>query len=183
MKLLLLIFVFLNFSISACYNKPGKAKVKKITIVELYEPRAFIDFWKGFSIKFNSLDTALVRSIALDSIWLWGDFVTSNEFITRYYSGYSDSDFLGILDTNKIRYGSIGCYTNPTIKDAIQREDSKAFNCMEAAIIQDTVGSIINGIEFSFLETSKGYRLFGIEHASYYWRMDNSLVDTTAIEK
>ena len=176
MKALLIIFFILSLCISACSNKPKKFKIQEI---ELPEDRALINFWKDFSIKFNLLDTADVRKISLDSIWLWGEYISSKEFIKRYYSGYSSADFSGILDTNKIRYSSIGCHPDPPVKEAIKKQYSDAFNCRQVTIIRDTIGSIAKGIEFTFLETTKGYRLFGINYASYYWRMDNSMVDTT----
>lgn len=182
MKTLLKIFFILSVCISACSQKPKKVKIHEVTLYELPEDRFLINFWKDFSTIFNSLDTALVRKVSLDSIWLWGDHISSSEFINRYYKGYSSSDFLGILDTSKIRYSSIGCYPSPPIKEAVKRQYSDAFNCEQILIIKDTLGSIVKGIEFTFLETTQGYRLFGIDYTSYFWRRD-SMVDTTTINE
>lgn len=148
---------------------------------ELPERRALINFWKTFSKQFNSRDTAAIRSIALDSIWLWGDKVSANEFMQRYYKGYTDSDFFGILDTNKVMYSSIGCHTSQVVKDAVRPEYPDAFNCEQVLIVQDTTGSVVNGIEFSFLQTTKGYLLFGLKYSSSYWSY-NSKVDTTTVD-
>jgi hypothetical protein len=178
MKTLLKIFFILTLCISGCSQKPKKVKIHEVTLYELPEDRLLISFWKEFSAKFNSLDTAAVRKVSLDSIWLWGDHIASDEFINRYYSGYSSSDFLGILDTNKIIYSSIGCHPSPIVKEAVKQQNSDAFKCRKIAIITDTVGSIGKGIEFSFLETTNGYRLFGISYTSYFWRM-YGMVDTT----
>ncbi|MBK6825896.1 MAG: hypothetical protein IPG86_03000 [Chitinophagaceae bacterium] len=154
-----------------------------MTIIETPETRAFINFWIEFSSKYNSLDTTSIKSIALDSIWLWGEITSSKEFMNRYYTGYSTSKFAGILDTNKAVYSSIGCHPSPPVADAIKRQYSKACNCETVLVVQDTTGSLVNGIEFSFLQTSKGYRLFGLQYSSRYWRFDNSIVDTTTIEQ
>ena len=182
MRVRFLIFALSISFLFACSNKSKKLKIYEITIVEPPERRALINFWKEFSIKFNSLDTASVRSIALDSIWLWGDKISSKEFMQRYYKGYSDSLFSGILDTNKIIYSSIGCHPSPAIAEAIRRQYSDAFNCEEVLIVQDTTGSVVNGIGFSFLQTSEGYRLFSLKYSSSYWRYDNP-VDTTTIDR
>jgi hypothetical protein len=159
-----------------CSNNPETVVIKE---VELPETRELINFWKDFSIKFNSFDTVSIRSIALDSIWLWGDLVSANEFLNRYSSGYSSSNFAGILDMNKAMYSSIGCHPSPPIKEAIKRQYSDACNCDQVLVVQDTVGSTVKGIEFSFLQTTKGYRLFGIKYSSAYWQYDLSLPDTT----
>lgn len=176
--LLITLFIF-SLCISSCSNESKKVKIQEVTLIETPEDRALINFWKDFSIKFNLLDTADIRKISLDSIWLWGEHISSTEFIKRYYNGYSSTKFPGILDTNKIRYSSIGCYPAPPIKEAIKKEYDNTFRCRQIAIIKDTIGPTVKGIEFTFLETTKGYRLFGINYASYYWRMDNSIVDTT----
>ena len=179
MKLhLAILILFISFLGLTCSNNPKKVILKEI---ELPETRKLINFWKDFSIKFNSLDTAAVRSVALDSIWLWGDHISSSEFINRYYTGYSSSDFSGILDTNKVKYSSIGCYPSPPVKEAIKQQYADAFSCEQVLVIKDTLGSIVKGIEFSFLQTSKGYRLFGIQNSSSYWRFGNSVADTTTV--
>ena len=171
-------FVILCIFLAACSQQPGKVKVHEMILQESPVDRFLVNFWKDFSAKFNARDTAEVRKVSLDSIWLWGDHIGSNEFIRRYYKGYSGADFSGILDTNKIRYGSIGCHPGPKVKDAVKLEYSDACNCQTIIISQDTVDAIVKGMEFTFLETTKGYRLFGINHSSYYWRYDN-MVDTT----
>jgi hypothetical protein len=181
MKTLFKILLIFSLCISACSNKSKKIKIQEVTLVELPEYRALVDFWKDFSIKFDLLDTAYVRKISLDSIWLWGEHISCNKFIKRYYSGYSSTDFSGILDTNRIRYSSIGCHPNPPIKEAIKKQYGDAFECRQVTIIRDTIGSIVKGIEFTFLETTRGYRLWGINYDSYYWRMDNSIIDTITI--
>jgi hypothetical protein len=165
----------------ACSNK---AKPKKLVVVEIPSDKALISFWKDFSIKFNSLDTAAIIRISLDSVWLWGDIVSSEDFIKRYASGYSSTDFRGILDLNNTSYGSIGCHPSPPIAQAIKQEYSDAFSCKEVTIINDTIESTVKATKFTFLETTVGYRLFGIDNFSYPIGYYNSLTpDTTAIQK
>jgi hypothetical protein len=148
MKLLLVILIlFISFLGLACSNNPKTVIIQEI---EIPESREFIDFWKNFSIKFDSLDTIAIRNFALDSVWLWGDHISSNEFINRYYTGYLNSDFSGILDTNKVKYSSIGCHPSPPIEEAIKRDYSDAYNCDQVLVVQDTTGSVVSGIEFSF---------------------------------
>jgi len=161
----------------ACSNK---AKTNKVVVVEIHSDTALINFWKDFSIKFKSLDTAAIRRISLDSVWLWGEIVSSKDFIKRYTSIYSSTDFRGILDLNNTSYGSIGCLPSPPISDAIKREDSDAFSCKEVTIIKDTIGSTVKAIQFTFLETTVGYRLVGIDDYPYPIGYFNSPpVDTT----
>ncbi len=143
-----------------------------------------INFWKDFSVKFNSLDTAAIKQISLDSVWLWGDKISSQNFIKRYASGYSISDFRGILDLNNTSYGSIGCYPSPPIADAIKQEYDDAFDCKEVTIINDTVGSTVEAKKFTFVKTTVGYRLLGIGNYPYpigYY--NSSPVDTTVMQK
>jgi hypothetical protein len=182
MRIQFLIFTLIIL-FSACLNKSNKLNIRIVTFGEPPERRAFINFWKGFSVKFDSHDTAAVSTLILDSVWLWGDKISSKEFIQRYRDGYSSVDFVGILDTTKTKYSSIGCHPSPPIKEAIKRQYSNSFNCDQVLVIQDTVGSIVNGIEFTFLQTSKGHRLFGIKYFSSYWRYDNAETDTTALNQ
>lgn len=76
-------------------------------------------------------------------------------------------------------YSSIGCHPSPPVEEAIRRQYSDACNCDQVLLVQDTVGSIVKGIEFSFLQTNKGYRLFGIKYSSSYWQYGFSSPDTT----
>jgi hypothetical protein len=170
-----------TFLFLACSNR--SKKVTEVTIVEIPPDKVVVDFWKDFSIKFNSKDTVYLRIITLDSIWLWNDKISSNEFLSRYSKGYSSSDFEGILDSNRIEFSEVGCHPSPPIKEAIKQEYTKAFQCDQVLIIQDTAGSLVNGIKFSFLKTTKGYRLFGIEYSSSYWRYDFDGIDTTAVDQ
>jgi hypothetical protein len=180
MRNLLKILLLLGLSNSACSNKSKKIIMEEITLTETPEDRSLINFWREFSVKFNSLDTSALRKVSLDSIWLWGDHISSNEFIKRYHSGYPNStDFSGLLDTNKIRYSTVGCYPNPPVKEAIKVKYDNAFKCRQIAVITDTLGSLVKGVEFSFLVTTKGYRLFALDYCTYYWRFDNSIIDTT----
>ena len=171
---------------SACST--NRSEKERYKIVELNyredpETKRFINFWRDFSQKFNSLDTASVKKISLDTIWLWGEKISSEIFIKRYWVGYSSSGFSKfILDSNKTTYSSIGCHPSPPVKEAIKREYGDACNCQQV-IINDTVGLEINALEFSFLNTTKGYLLFGIKNYSYNWSRVNSMVDTTEAEK
>jgi hypothetical protein len=149
------------------------------------ETSAFILFWRDFSLKFNSLDTASTRKITLDSIWLWGVHVSSAEFMKRYYNGYSNSDLPKmILDVKNTSYGSVGYLPDPPVGGAIVKgKDGNFFSCKEATI-RDTIGAEVTTLEFTFLQTTRGYKLFGISFYTYNWSLGfpfDSMVDTTAM--
>jgi hypothetical protein len=173
-----IILLFLTLHALCCSPKQKEVEVTDITLTEDPETRAFINFWKEFSLKFNSLDIESVKKITLDSIWLWDESVSSTDFIKRYSKGYLSSDFPKIiLDTNKTSYSSIGCHPDPPVVEAIKREYSDAFNCRTVAI-NDTMGAIVAVLEFSFLETTKGYRLMGMKNYSYDWSLIDPMIDT-----
>lgn len=186
MKFPCTLLIVLMFCLHGCIKKQKKVKLQEIWTNQSPEEKAFISFWKEFSIKFNSRDTVAMWQIVLDSIWLWGDEVSSNEFIKRYYKGYSSADFLGILDTNKIMYSPIGCVPSPIPEGAIRVQPGYGYGfvCRKATISQDTVGSVVQGIQFTFLETLTGYRLSELNYSSYYWRPpEYNGVDTTLINQ
>ncbi len=185
MRFLFSILVLLVNLTSACLDKSEKVKMHVMTLVDPPENKEFVTFWKEFSLKFNSLDTVSIKRISLDSIWLWGDHVSSRNFIRRYYDGYAKTDLsMVILDTNKTSYSWIGCNPSPPVENAVKDYDVQrkkymdACNCMEATI-NDTIGSTINASKFTFLETTKGYRIFGITSYSHSWTDAIPLVDTT----
>jgi hypothetical protein len=159
MKNLLLIPVFFISCFLSC-SKKYKSKVVELTLIETAEERALKKFWRDFSVRFDSKDTALIKAIVLDT------------------KGYTSSDISGILDTNRVIYGSIGCTPYLPVKDAIKRFDSDACNCSEILVVRDSAGPLVYGAEFTFLETLTGYRLLGIKHASRYWRFDDNNADT-----
>jgi hypothetical protein len=177
MKNLLLIPVFFISCFLSC-SKKYKSKVVELTLIETAEERALKKFWRDFSVRFDSKDTALIKAIVLDTVWLWDKKVSSKEFLSRYTKGYTSSDISGILDTNRVIYGSIGCTPYLPVKDAIKRFDSDACNCSEILVVRDSAGPLVYGAEFTFLETLTGYRLLGIKHASRYWRFDDNNADT-----
>lgn len=177
----LIILLFLILHALCCTPKQKETKVSEIVLTETEDPetRAFINFWEEFSLKFNSLDTESVKKITLDTIWLWGDRVSSIDFIKRYSDGFSSSGFSNIiLDTNKTSYSSIGCHPSPPVFEATKQEYGDAFNC-QTVTINDTLGTTVNALKFSFLKTTNGYMLFGINNYSYPWTRIDPMVDTT----
>ncbi len=179
MKYLITVFLIPGFYLLACSSDPKKVTSNNFVLNDIPENPALINFWKDFSVKFNRSDSAALREITLDSIWLWREKVSCNEFLKRYHSGYSPTKFPGITDTNNVRYSTIGCYPTPMVKEAIKQQYNDAYNCRQVEIINDTIGSVVQGTEFTFLETSIGYRLFGINSFSYPLHKENTLVDTT----
>lgn len=134
-------------------------------------------------MNFISLDTAAFRKNTLDSVWLWGDRVSSTDFIKRYSGDYSNTNFSKIiLDTSKTSYSSIGCHPSPLIEEAIRQEHGDAFDCKEVTI-RDTLDFLVNALEFTFLKTTKGYRLFGLKNYSYNQSRVDRIVDTTRPER
>lgn len=185
-----IILLILTVHLLCCTPKEKKAKITEVVLTETEDlkTRAFINFWKDFSLKFNSLDSESIKKITLDTIWLWGDRVSSMDFIKRYHDSYSSSDLPKIiLDTNKTSYSWIGCHPVSPINNAVKDYDEitkkyrNACNCMEATI-NDTIGSAVNAYKFTFLETTKGYRIFGITSYSHSWAPANSSVDTTTVK-
>lgn len=177
------LFVFSAFLIWACSEKPEKVKIVEITLNESPEARRFIGFWKDFSGKFNASDTTLVRKFILDSVWLWNREISANDFMRWYKRKYSASGFLGILDTNKAIFRSVGCVPSPPVAGAIRHETPKLMSCREVLIVQDTAGPIVSGIEFTFLETTKGYRLLSVGRGHEYWRPPDAILDTVAVSQ
>ena len=177
MKLhLVILILYISFLGLTCSNNPKTVIIQEI---ELPETREFINFWKDFSIKFNSMDTGAIRKVTLDTIWLWGDRVPSIDFIERYFSNYSSTDFSRIiLDTTKTSYSSIGCHPSPPVDGAIKLEYSDAFNCQEVTI-KDTIGTTVDVLEFTFLKTTNAYKLFGIKRYDYSLSQVDPMIDTT----
>jgi hypothetical protein len=159
-------------------------------LVEQPETIAFINFWKDFSLKFKLLDTKYVKKHCLKELWFWGEKLSITGFFKNYYYGYSDSGLLNpgllkvILDTNKTHYGTIGCTPSAPVKNAVRRypeeteRDKGTCNCWQA-IIRDTSGSVVKAHEFTFLETTTGYKLFEMTSYTYEWYSTSPMVDTT----
>lgn len=182
MRISILIITLFSFYFVSCSERPGEKKYKEIVINlnDNPEMKAFVDFWKIFSFKFYSLDTAIVKKNTLDSIWLWGDHISSAEFMRRYSTGYSAKEHSGILDTAHANYSSIGCHPSPYVAEAIKQRYSDACVCRTVECNLDTVGNEIECMRFAFLETTKGFRLFGINIYHVPLSRDYNVVDTTA---
>jgi hypothetical protein len=176
----------LTFYILSCTPKQIEPAGSVLVVQDINEDaqtRRFINFWKEFSIEFDSLDTANVKKVTLDTIWLWGERVSRTDFIKRYFIGYSNSGFSRIiLDTNKTDYSGIGCVPSPPVKDAVKDLNQpkiigETFNCREVTI-RDTLGAAADALQFTFLETTTGYRLFGASLYTYSLSSRNPMVDT-----
>lgn len=125
----------------------------------------------------------------MDSVWVWNKEVSSLDFYKHFSHDYFDSGLQKIiLDTNKTRYSCIGCYGPEIIKDAVKKYNKRTgqyedyYNCKQA-IIEDTIGSVVNAYEFTFLEFKKGYKLSGFSSYSYSWSSINRMVDTTPVSE
>lgn len=186
---LLVLITGLGFFIISCNQNRKPAKVSEVTLIKVADDphtRAFISFWKEFSIKYRLSDTASMKKFSMDSVWIWNKEVARSNFDKYFSHKYFDSGLQKIiLDTNKTRYSWIGCYGPGIIKDAVKKYNERTgqyedyYNCQQA-IIEDTIGSIVNAYEFTFLESKKGYKLSGFSSYSYSWSSTNKMVDTTS---
>lgn len=139
----------------------------------------FTRFWKDFSAKFNAVDTAAIKMITPDSIWLWGDRTSRKDFITRYATSYTAANFRGLLDTTIFQCEVTGCNPSLPLADLIPRRNTGyRYNCWKVTTINDTVNSTVEAIIFRFAETTKGYRLEEINYGNYYLIDDKPLNDT-----
>lgn len=169
MKQYVLSFILFAFCAFSCRDASNGASRDEITVVldEVAPDSSLVNFWTEFSRRFNSVDTAYVGELALDTVWLWGERVGKRDFIKRYRDGYSQSGISRvILDSQKITYSSISCRPFPIVKEAVRRGIHGAYDCKQV-ILLDTIGSKIVAIEFDLLNTKGGYRIFGIERYNY----------------
>jgi len=160
--------------------------------IELPERRAFINFWKNFSLKFKLLDTTFIKKHSLKKIWFWGKGVPTSAFFKDYYNHnkyfnlLNDELFKIILDTNKTDYGTIGCSPSIPVKNAVRRqEDNEFYNCWQV-IIRDTLGPLVTAYQLSFLETKADYKFLDVYSYTYKWSettQTNKMVDTTGPER
>ena len=127
----------------------------------------FIAFWKTFATSVKEPGLIKFRNIALDSLLICDTLISANEFIKRCFTEVIDNDIMTRIDDT---LGKAFTWTEANFenlssnaKKEIVRVDKK-YRLRQVMVARITDSNSPPEIFFDFIETRKGYRLYGIDH-------------------
>jgi hypothetical protein len=126
----------------------------------------FRRFWKKFAAAAKAPGLKSFTRTALDSLWICDTLIATRNFINNCYQEVLDSEVIRRMNDGKqTRYTWIeaGFETLPSnAKNEIVRFEGK-YRLREALVSRSDKNNYPHEMVFDFIETKKGYRLYGID--------------------
>ncbi|HSU50860.1 MAG TPA: hypothetical protein VLJ41_09730, partial [Segetibacter sp.] len=149
-------------------------------MVESFQPEApktppsaddlkFLAFWKTFVASVKEPELKNFKEIALDSLMVCDNLLSTENFINRCMDEVIDDEVRKrIIDRTKLEYTSedvefANIFTSTARKKIVKVRNDYRFRQM--LVTRSTKNNNPSQIIFNFIETKKGYRLYGINHS------------------
>ncbi len=149
-------------------------------MVESWQPEApktppdaddlkFMAFWKTFVASVKDPGLTEFRNIALDSLMICGNLLSTGNFIDKCFAEVIDEEVRKrIIDRTKLEYTSAdvefaNLFTSHARKEIIRVHNEYRFR--QVLVTRSTKNNNPPTVCFDFIETKKGYRLFAIDHS------------------
>jgi hypothetical protein len=130
----------------------------------------FLTFWKAFIASVNEPGLKNFKSIALDTLMICDKLLSTDMFINKCFNEVIDDEVRKrIIDRKKLEYTSSdidfsNLFTSTAKKEILKVGNQYRFRQM--LVTRNTKNNNPPEVVFNFIETKKGYRLYGIDH---YW--------------
>jgi hypothetical protein len=127
----------------------------------------FITFWKTFATSVKDPGLTKFRNIALDSLLMCDTLLSTNEFIKRCFREVIDDDVMKRIDDTIAKAFTWTEANFENLRSNAKREIvrvGKKYRFRQVIVARSTEGNSPPEIVFDFIETRKGYRLYGIDH-------------------
>ena len=149
-------------------------------MVEYWQPKApksppgaddlkFLAFWKIFVSSLAEAELKSFKKIALDSLIICNNRISTSDFISKCFGEVIDDEVRKrIVDRTKLEWTSseVEFYNLPTSsarKEIVKF--GKGYRFRQMFVTRSTRNNNPPSVCFDFIETRKGYRLYGIDHS------------------
>ena len=128
----------------------------------------FLAFWEAFIASVNEPGLTNFKSIALDTLMICDKLLSTDKFINKCFSEVIDDEVRKrITDRTKLEYTSAevefsDLFTLTAKKEILKIGNQYRFRQM--LVTRNTKNNNPPEVVFNFIETKKGYRLYGIDH-------------------
>lgn len=133
----------------------------------------FLAFWKRFTVAVKQPGLKNFREIALDSLIVCGNLISTGNFIDKCFNEVIDDEVRKrIIDKTKLEYEiSEVEFSHLLTSDSRKniRRTGNQYRMREMLVTRSTKNDNPPTIRFDFIETKKGYRLYKIDH---HWAKD-----------
>jgi len=127
----------------------------------------FIAFWKTFSASVKEPSLKKFQDIALDSLLICDTLLSTNNFIKRCFAEVIDDAVVRRIDDTLGKAFTWVEVNFENMRSSAKKEIVKAgkkYRFRQVMVARSTEGNSPPVIQFDFIETRKGYRLYGIDH-------------------
>jgi hypothetical protein len=133
----------------------------------------FLKFWNRFAAALKEPLLKSFRQIALDTLHVCGQLLPANRFIDKCFNEVIDDEVRKrIADISKLEYSYTETEFYNLLTSQVKKEIIKAgdgYRLRNMSVTRSTKNDNPPEIYFEFIETKKGYRLYGIGH---HWFKD-----------
>ena len=127
----------------------------------------FLEFWKKFVVSLKEPELKSFRQIALDTLYVTDKLLPVDKFIDKCFNQVIDDEVRKrIIDNTKLEYtfNDVEFYnllTNQVKKEIMKVGES--YRLREMSVTRSTKNDYPPTINFYFIETKRGYRLYEID--------------------
>jgi hypothetical protein len=128
----------------------------------------FLAFWKDFVASLKDPGLKNLKVIALDSLMICDKLLSTDNFINKCFKEVIDDEVQKrITDGTKLEYTSDDVEFANLFSFAARKEiikTGKNYRFRQMLVTRSTKNNNPPEVVFNFIETKKGYRLYGIDH-------------------
>ena len=128
----------------------------------------FLAFWKSFVVTVDDPGLKNFKSVALDTLMICDKLLSTDNFINKCFNEVIDDEVRKrITDRTKLEYTSsevefANLFTSTARNEILKVGNGYRFRQM--LVTRNTKNNNPPEVVFNFIETKKGYRLYGIDH-------------------
>lgn len=126
----------------------------------------FLAFWKVFVASLNEKGLKSFRQISLDTLYVIDQLLPVDKFIDKCFNQVIDNEIRKrIIDKTKLEYSFTDVEFNNLLTSQVKKEIMKVadgYRLREMSVTRSTKNDYPPRIDFYFIETKRGYRLYEI---------------------
>jgi|GEM_PF-774330 len=126
----------------------------------------FLSFWKKFVASFKEPGLKSFRQIALDTLYVTDKLIPVDKFIEKCFNQVIDDEVKKrIVDKTKLEYNFNDVEFYNLLTSQVKKEIMKVgerYRLREMSVTRSTKNDYPSTIDFYFIETKRGYRLYEI---------------------
>ena len=134
------------------------------------DDRKFMAFWKTFAASVKEPGLKAFKRIALDSLLICNERLATGDFINKCFTGVFDEEAMKRIGKSTGKEYTVSNADFTYLSSHARKEILKfgdGYRFRQTLVARSSRNNQPSVIVFDFIETRKGYRLYGVDHYSF----------------